>query len=140
VAFFGEGAANDGSFHEFLNLAALWKLPAIFVCEDNKYIISVEKSASTAIQWNTDRAPGYGMAGYRVEHNDPLEVFAAAGDAVARARRGDGPSLIEIKTDRYLGHFQGDAEVYRPKGEAADLREHDPIPALASRLRTQGVL
>jgi TPP-dependent pyruvate/acetoin dehydrogenase alpha subunit len=135
VAFFGEGAANQGSFHESLNLAALWSLPAIFVCEDNKYAISVEKAAATAIPWNADRASAYGMPGYKVEHNNPLEVFSAAGEAVARARRGDGPSLIEVKTDRYLGHFQGDAEVYRPKGEVAELRTHDPIPALATQLR-----
>lgn len=140
VAFFGEGAANQGSFHESLNLAALWKLPVIFVCEDNKYAISVEKTASTAIAWNADRAAAYGIPGYRVEHNDALEVFAAAGEAVARARRGDGPSLIEVKTDRYLGHFQGDAEVYRPKGEVAELRTHDPIPALASQLRGREIL
>ena len=140
VAFFGEGAANQGSFHESLNLAALWKLPVVFVCEDNKYAISVEKTASTAIAWNADRASAYGIPGYRVEHNDPLEVFAAAGDAIVRARSGAGPSLIEVKTDRYLGHFQGDAEVYRPKGEVAELRTHDPIPALASLLRQQGVL
>lgn len=140
VAFFGEGAANQGSFHESLNLAALWKLPVVFVCEDNKYAISVEKTASTSIASNADRASAYGIPGHRVEHNDPLEVFEAAGEAVARARRGDGPSLIEVKTDRYLGHFQGDAEVYRPKGEVAELRTHDPIPALAAHLRELGVL
>src|SRR5437879_5313272 len=140
VSFFGDGAANQGSFHESLNLAALWKLPVIFVCEDNKYAISVEKTDSTAIAWNADRASAYGIHGYRVEHNDPLEVFAAAGEAIAHARQSGGPSLIEVKTDRYLGHFQGDAEVYRPKGEVAELRTHDPIPALASLLRQQGVL
>lgn len=140
VAFFGEGAANQGSFHESLNLAALWKLPVIFVCEDNKYAISVEKTASTAIHSNADRAWAYGIPGCRVEHNDPLEVFEAAGEAVARARNGQGPTLIEVKTDRYLGHFQGDAEVYRPKGEVAELRAHDPIPALAAHLRQLGVL
>jgi pyruvate dehydrogenase E1 component alpha subunit len=139
VAFFGDGAANQGSFHESLNLAALWKLPVIFVCEDNKYAISVEKAASTAITWNTDRAAAYGIPGHRVEHNDPLDVFTAAGEAVARARRGDGPSLIEVKTDRYLGHFQGDAEVYRPKGEVAELRQHDPIPRLATLLRERAI-
>jgi len=140
VAFFGEGAANQGSFHESLNLAALWKLPVVFVCEDNKYAISVEKTASTAIASNADRASAYGIPGRRVEHNDPLEVFEAAGEAVARAREGQGPSLIEVKTDRYLGHFQGDAEIYRPKGEVAELRTHDPIPALAGHLRELGVL
>jgi pyruvate dehydrogenase E1 component alpha subunit len=140
VAFFGEGAANQGSFHESLNLAALWHLPVIFVCEDNSWAISVPKSASTAIASNADRASAYGIPGVRVDHNDALEVFEVAGEAVNRARRGDGPSLIEVKTDRYLGHFQGDAEAYRPKEEVGQLREHDPIPALATHLRERGAL
>jgi len=140
VAFFGEGAANQGSFHESLNLAALWRLPVIFVCEDNSWAISVPKTASTAIPSNADRATAYGMPGVRVEHNDALEVFEVAGEAVARARSGGGPSLIEVKTDRYLGHFQGDAEAYRAKDEVPGLREHDPIPALAAHLRERGLL
>jgi len=140
VAFFGEGATNQGAFHESLNLAALWRLPVVFVCEDNKYAISVEKSESTSIAWNSDRAASYGMPGVLVEHNDALEVFEAAGAAVARARRGEGPTLIEVKTDRYLGHFQGDPEVYRPKGEVEALRKNDPIPKLAAHLRQLGVL
>lgn len=140
VAFFGEGAANQGAFHEALNLAALWKLPVVFVVEDNKYGISVEKSASTAIAFNADRAAGYGMPGVLVEQNDALAVFKAAGAAVARARRGEGPTLIEVKTDRYFGHFQGDPETYRPKGEAKELRQHDPIPALGALVRDLGLL
>lgn len=140
VAFFGEGAANQGTFHEALNLAGLWKLPVVFVCEDNRWAISVPTSASTAIASNADRAASYGMPGISVEHNDPLEVFAAAGEAIMRARRGEGPSLIEVKTDRYLGHFQGDAEVYRPESEAQELRARDPIPALADEMQRRGVL
>jgi pyruvate dehydrogenase E1 component alpha subunit len=140
IAFFGEGAANQGAFHEALNLAALWKLPVVFVCEDNKYGISVEKADSTAIASNADRAAGYGMPGVLIEHNDALAVFEAAGIAIERARRGEGPTLLEVKTDRYYGHFQGDPETYRPKGEVKDLREHDPIPALAALLRQQGLL
>jgi pyruvate dehydrogenase E1 component alpha subunit len=140
VAFFGEGATNQGAFHESLNLAALWRLPVIFVCEDNKYAISVEKSESTSIAWNSDRAAAYGIPGVRVKHNDALEVFEAAGTAVARARRGEGPTLIEVKTDRYLGHFQGDPETYRPKGEVEALRKNDPIPKLGDHLRKLGVL
>jgi TPP-dependent pyruvate/acetoin dehydrogenase alpha subunit len=140
IAFFGEGAANQGAFHEALNLAALWKLPVVFVVEDNKYGISVEKSASTAIASNADRAVAYGIPGVLVERNDALAVFEAAGEAVARARRGEGPTLIEVKTDRYFGHFQGDPETYRPKGEAKELRQHDPIPALAATLRARSLL
>jgi TPP-dependent pyruvate/acetoin dehydrogenase alpha subunit len=140
VAFFGEGAANAGTFHESLNLAARWQLPVVFVCEDNKYAISVEKTVSTAVASNADRAGAYGIPGVRVEHNDALEVFEAAGEAVARGRRGGGPSLIEVKTDRYMGHFQGDPESYRPKGEVDELRRHDPIPALGEHLRRRKLL
>lgn len=140
VAFFGEGASNQGSFHESLNLAALWRLPVIFVCEDNKYAISVEKSESTSVAWNTDRAAGYGMPGVLVDRNDALAVYEAAGEAIARARRGDGPTLLEVRTDRYLGHFQGDPETYRPKGETDELRKHDPIPALGAELRRLGLI
>jgi acetoin:2,6-dichlorophenolindophenol oxidoreductase subunit alpha len=140
VAFFGEGAANQGAFHEALNLAGLWNLPAVFICEDNRWAISVPKEKSTAISSNADRAASYGMPGVSVDNNDAVEVFAAAGEAIDRARRGGGPTLIEVQTDRYLGHFQGDAEVYRPKGEADDLRGHDPIPKLAAAMRERGVL
>ena len=139
VAFFGEGAANQGSFHESLNLAALWKLPVLFVCEDNKWAISVEKSVATAVPRNSDRASAYGIPGVHVDHNDAVEVYAAACEAVARARRGDGPTLIEVKTDRFFGHFQGDAEAYRPKGEVEELHRHDPIPALGAVMKQRGV-
>lgn len=140
VAFFGEGATNQGAFHESMNLASLWKLPVIFVCEDNKYAISVEKADSTSIANNSDRAVAYGMPGILVEQNSALDVFEAAGVAIARARRGEGPTLIEVKTDRYLGHFQGDPEVYRAKGEVDAVRKNDPIPLLAAYLRARGLL
>ena len=140
VSFFGEGAANQGTFHESLNLAALWGLPVLFVCEDNKYAISVEKTDSTAIRSDADRAAAYGIPGIAVTTNDALEVFEASGEAIARARKGGGPTLIEVKTDRYMGHFQGDAEVYRPKNEVGELRKDDPIARLAKHLRTRGLL
>jgi pyruvate dehydrogenase E1 component alpha subunit len=140
VAFFGEGAANQGTFHESLNLAALWQLPAIFVCEDNSWAISVAKDQATAIPSNAARAAAYGIEGIAVEKNDAVAVYEAMAKAVQRARGGAGPTLIEVKTDRYFGHFQGDAEVYRPKGEVPELRAHDPIPALAAELRRQKLL
>jgi pyruvate dehydrogenase E1 component alpha subunit len=140
IAFFGEGAANQGAFHEALNLAAVWKLPVVFVCEDNKYGISVEKSVSTSVASNAVRGAAYGMPGVLVERNDAVEVYAAAGAAIARARRGEGPTLIEVKTDRYFGHFQGDPETYRPKGESAALRQDDPIVRLGARLRAEGLI
>lgn len=140
VAFFGEGATNQGAFHESMNLASLWKLPVIFICEDNKYAISVEKADSTSIANNADRASAYGMPGILIENNNALDVFEAAGVAVARARRGEGPTLIEVKTDRYYGHFQGDPETYRSKDEVAEVRKHDPIPQLAAYLRAHGLM
>jgi len=140
VAFFGEGAANQGAVHESLNLAALWKLPVIFVCEDNKWAISVPKTSATSVAWVADRASAYGMPGIKVAHNDAVEVYEAVAPAIGRARRGEGPSLIEVKTDRYLGHFQGDPEVYRPKDEVSTLRKSDPIPKLAALLKSRGMM
>lgn len=140
VSFLGEGAANQGTFHEALNLAGLWKLPAVFVCEDNGYAISVTKKNSTAVASNAQRASAYGMPGVDVLENDALAVFEAAGEAIQRARKGDGPTLIEVTTHRYLGHFQGDAEVYRAKEEVSALRERDPIVAFAAHMRTVGTL
>lgn len=130
VAFLGDGAANQGAFHEVLNLAAVWKLPVVFVIEDNAWGISVSKKDSTAIQSNANRAAAYGMPGHRVANNDPIAVFAAAGEAIARARAGEGPSLLEIETSRLAGHFMGDAEGYRPEGEKDALFAKDPIPAM----------
>ncbi len=139
VAFFGEGAANQGSFHEALNLAALWKLPVVFVVEDNSYAISVPKHKSTAIASNADRAASYGIPGIYVGENDAIAVYEAAGEAVARARNGEGPTLMEVKTDRYYGHFQGDPELYRPKDEVLRLRENDPIGRLRAYLLESGM-
>lgn len=140
VSFFGEGAANQGVFHESLNLAALWKLPVVFVCEDNSYAISVPKAKSTAIASNADRAQAYGIPGVAIQENDVIAVYEAAGEAVARARRGDGPSLIEVHTDRFLGHFQGDPEVYRDPEEVPRLKQADPILRLREQLLSQGWL
>lgn len=140
LAFFGEGAANQGAFHESLNLAALWKLPVVFVCEDNHWAISVPKARATSIPSVADRAVAYGMPGAHVPHNDALAVFDAAAPAIARARRGEGPTLIEVKTDRYMGHFEGDAQVYRRKDEVSTLRQADPIARLASEMKRLGQL
>ncbi|AXS39829.1 thiamine pyrophosphate-dependent dehydrogenase E1 component subunit alpha [Breoghania sp. L-A4] len=138
VSYLGDGAANQGAFHEALNLAAVWKLGVIFVIEDNSWGISVPKSKSTAVKDNSVRAAAYGIPGVHVADNDTLKVFAAAGDAVKRARAGEGPSLIEIETYRYYGHFQGDPELYRPKGEVAALKAKDPIDRLAKHMVEAG--
>jgi TPP-dependent pyruvate/acetoin dehydrogenase alpha subunit len=134
VSFFGEGAANQGAFHESLNLAALWHLGVVFVCEDNAWAISVPKDKATAIANNSDRAAAYGIPGVLVPDNDPVAIYEAAGEAVSRARRGGGPSLIEVKTDRLFGHFEGDAQAYRSKEELALLQERDAIRAFERRL------
>lgn len=139
VAFAGEGAANQGAFHEALNLAALWKLPMIFIIEDNSWAISVAKQLSTAIPDNSQRAAGYGIPGVRIDENDVLAVYEVVGEAVQRARRGEGPSLIEVKTDRLYGHFQGDPELYRPKDEVPTLKANDPIARLGAQLHEQGI-
>jgi len=138
VAVTGEGAANQGAFHESLNLAALWRLPVVFVVEDNDWGISVPRSASTCVTSNAIRAAGYDMPGERVEDNSVEAVYEAAGRAVGRARAGEGPSLIEVHTLRMWGHFEGDAQGYRP--ELAVVSEHDPIPSYEQRLREAGLL
>jgi acetoin:2,6-dichlorophenolindophenol oxidoreductase subunit alpha len=140
VAFFGEGAANQGAFHESLNLAGLWQLPTVFVCEDNAWAISVPKDKATAIPDNSDRAAAYGMPGVLISDNDPVAVYVAAGEAVARARSGGGPSLIEIKTDRLLGHFEGDPQVYRTPEELETLRERDAVKRFEHQLLDAGTL
>lgn len=138
VAFVGEGAVNQGGWHEAMNLAAVWNLPFVCVIEDNAWGISVAKSAATAVPTNDVRAAAYGIPGTRVEGNDPFAIYAAAGEAIARARRGEGPSLIEVETYRLAGHFMGDAEGYRPEGEKDGLFEKDPIPAMRARLLADG--
>lgn len=138
VSFIGEGAANQGAFHEALNLASVWRLPVVFVIEDNAYGISVAKRDATAVERNSVRAAGYSMPGIFVPDNDPDAIYAAAGEAIARARRGEGPSLLEIETVRLGGHFIGDAEQYRPQTERESLAALDPIPRYRARLIDAG--
>ncbi len=140
VAFFGEGAVNQGAFHEALNLAALWKLPVIFIVEDNAWGISVSKADSTSIKNNAVRAQAYGMPGRFIADNDPIALFDVAGIAIADARAGKGPTLIEVETSRLAGHFMGDAEGYRPEGELDRLKAKDPILVMKNLLLEEGVL
>lgn len=139
VAFIGEGSTNSGAFHESLNLAALWDLPVIVVVEDNKYGISVPKDVATSVESNAIRAKAYGIVGEHIKDNDPLEMYRASERAVKRARAGEGPSIIEIETYRYLGHFQGDAEVYREAGEVEKLKEKDPIKKMREYILAEGI-
>lgn len=138
VAFIGEGATNQGAFHEALNLAAVWNVPFVCVVEDNAWGISVSKAASTSVPRNDVRAASYGIPGHYVEGNDPYRINEVAGEAIARARAGKGPSLIEVETFRLAGHFMGDAEGYRPEGEKDALFEIDPIPRMRQRLLDDG--
>jgi pyruvate dehydrogenase E1 component alpha subunit len=139
VAVTGEGAANQGAFHESLNLAARWRLPVVFVVEDNDWAISVARSASTAVPSNAARAAAYGMPGDRIEDNDVEMIHAAAGAAIDRARRGEGPTLLEVHTVRLWGHFEGDAQAYRGD-ELAVAQTNDPIPLYEATLRADGLL
>ncbi|MBE7556878.1 MAG: thiamine pyrophosphate-dependent dehydrogenase E1 component subunit alpha [Anaerolineales bacterium] len=140
VAFFGEGAANIGAFHESVNLAGVWQAPVVFVVEDNLYAISVPKSVSTSVRSNAERGAAYGIPAVQVDGQDVVAVYEAAGEAIARARRGEGPSLIEAICYRYRGHFEGDAEGYLQQGEKASWKEKDPINILGAQLKAQGWL
>lgn len=139
VCFFGDGAANQGSFHEALNLAAIWRLPVIFVCENNYYGMSMSAAEHLSVANVADRAAAYGMPARIVDGNDVLTVYAAAAEAVSQARDGAGPCLIECKTFRRGGHSADDAQPYRPKDELANWQEKDPIFRLKSMILREGI-
>lgn len=138
VAFFGDGASNQGTTLEALNLAAVWELPAIFVAENNGYAESTSSQWSVAADNIADRAAGFGMPGVIVDGFDFFAVHEAAGEAISRARDGDGPTLIEVKFTRYFGHFEGDQQTYRAT-EVADARERlDCLKKFRSRVVETG--
>jgi TPP-dependent pyruvate/acetoin dehydrogenase alpha subunit len=126
VAYFGDGASNIGAFHEALNLASVWKLPVIFVCQNNRYGEHTRYEKVTAAARVADRASSYSMTGVRVDGNDPFDVYAAARKAVERARAGEGPTLIEAMTFRFHGHVMGDADAYMDPAEKAVAMAADP--------------
>jgi TPP-dependent pyruvate/acetoin dehydrogenase alpha subunit len=134
VSFFGDGASNNGTFHECLNMASLWKLPIVFMCENNLYAITVSCKRSTSVTDIADRATGYGMPGKIVDGNDVEEVYRVTADAVKNARQGGGPTLIEAKTYRHEGHWIGDPQVYRSKKEVSDWKKNDPIEKYEKKL------
>ena len=140
VSFFGDGASNNGAFHESLNLAALWKLPVVYVCENNLYATSVAVWRSTSVPDIGVRGAAYGIPGVTVDGNHVDEVYAAAETAVARARAGLGPTLIECKTYRIRGHFEGDDAFYRTKEEVAEARQRDPIEYWKGRLLAENAI
>src|SRR5690606_24627149 len=132
--FFGEGAANKGDWHEALNLAAIWKLPVIFLCENNLYGVSTHITEVMAIDYVAERASAYGMPGETIYGNDPIPVYEAVSRAAARARRGARPSLVECLTSRRGGHKRDDPGTYRPQEEVEAWFQTDPIPAFRQRL------
>lgn len=140
MCFFGDGATNEGAFHEAVNLAAIWDLPVIFVCENNKYGMSFSTEKSMKVENISDRAAAYGIPGITVEGNDVDAVYAACHDAVQRARQGQGPTLVENITYRWKGHSKSDKNLYRTKEEIEDWKHKDPIVKFENRVIEQGVL
>lgn len=140
IAFFGDGAANEGIFHEALNLASLWKLPIVYLCENNQYGLSTAMHESTAVDRLSRRAAGYDLPGITIDGNDVLAVHEAVAEAVARARAGDGPTLIEALTWRWGEHsMRANLPAYRSDADESAGRERDPLARLHLRLREQGV-
>ena len=138
---FGEGSSNQGDFHEGANFAGVHKLPVIFMCENNKYAISIPVEKQLACKNVSDRAIGYGMPGYTVDGNDPLEVYRVVKEAADRARRGEGPTLIETVCYRLTAHSSDDDDlVYRTKEEVTEAKKNDPVHTFALYLREAGIL
>ena len=140
VCFFGDGANNEGAFHEALNIASVWKLPVVFVCENNKYGMSTSTERSTAVKQIATRALAYDMPGDTVDGNDFSAVAEAVDRAVCRARGGDGPSLIESLTYRWRGHSRSDRNRYRTKEEITAWQEKDPILRMSNMLTEHGIV
>jgi pyruvate dehydrogenase E1 component alpha subunit len=135
LAVFGDGAVNNGAWHEAVNLAAVWKLPVVLLCENNLYGEYTPFAQTSPVPHVADRAAAYGIPAEIVDGQDADEMFRAVRGAVRRARQGGGPSLIEAKTYRFVGHSRTDPATYRPPGELEKWRQRDPIRILASRLQ-----
>ncbi|MBA7695333.1 Acetoin:2,6-dichlorophenolindophenol oxidoreductase subunit alpha [subsurface metagenome] len=140
ICFLGDGATNTTRFHEGVNLASIWKLPIVYVIENNTYAETTPISYAANIANIADRASAYGIPGKTIDGNDVLAVYEALGEAVARARRGEGPTLIECKTCRHYGHYEGDTQTYRTKQEFEECHKRDPIPRFRKKLVEMGVL
>ncbi|MBU7027471.1 MAG: pyruvate dehydrogenase (acetyl-transferring) E1 component subunit alpha, partial [Theionarchaea archaeon] len=139
ACFFGDGASNQGTFHEGVNMAAVWDLPVIFVCENNLYAMGTRQSIAMKVHNISERAAGYGVPGVTVDGNDVMEVYGAAKEAVLRARRGEGPTLIECKTYRHKGHSRFDPAKYRPEPEVEEWMAKDPLILFKVKLLDKGV-
>ncbi|MCK0516706.1 thiamine pyrophosphate-dependent dehydrogenase E1 component subunit alpha [Williamsia sp. DF01-3] len=139
VVNFGDGASNIGAFHESLNLATIWKLPVVFVCQNNKWAEYTPLAGGTSVTDVADRAVAYSMPGVTVDGNDPIALYKASADAIDRARRGEGPTLLEAVTYRFCGHNFGDNGEYIPEDEFAAALEADPVPLYRSRLIAESI-
>lgn len=139
VVNFGDGASNIGAFHEALNLAAVWNLPVIFVCQNNLYAEYTAYDVGTSAKHIADRGAGYSMRSFRVNGNDPVEMYEAARLSVDYARSGHGPTLLEAETFRFRGHTPGDPMEYMPDGHLEEAMAADPVPALRQRLIDEGI-
>jgi pyruvate dehydrogenase E1 component alpha subunit len=139
VVSFGDGATNTGSFHEAANMAALWDLPIVFVCQNNLYAEMTPTADTMKLEHVADRAAGYGMPGVHVDGNDPLAVAAALDEALEKARRGDGPTFIECVTFRFRGHYFGDRMPYIPKDQLEAAMAADPVPRFHRHLVDTGI-
>ena len=137
VCYFGDGASNQGTLHESMNMAAIWDLPCIFVCENNGYAEATSPTYATKVENIADRAAGYGIPGVVVDGQNVIAVYAVARRAVQRARDGEGPTLIEAKTYRYYGHFEGDAMKYRTAEELDSYRQRDPLKVFREEIAPQ---
>lgn len=140
ISFFGDGATNEGAFHEAVNLAAVWNLPVVFVCENNKYGMSMSTALSTKVERLSDRAAAYGIPGITVDGNDLQAVHEAADATIQQARSGGGPSLLEAVTYRWKGHSKSDKNLYRTREEIAEWKDRDPIVAFVDRVTEAGTL
>ena len=140
LAYFGDGATNEGAFHEAVNLAAIWRLPVIFLCENNQYGMSMAQTAATAVARLAERAPAYGIPGSTVDGNAVQDVHDAVTAAVERARAGDGPTLIEALTYRWKGHSKSDKNLYRTRGEIEEWRGRDPVARFEADVLAAGTL
>ena len=138
VCFLGDGASNRGTFHEGINMAACWNLPVIYVIENNLYAQKTRITDTARLTNLADRAAAYGIPDVTVDGNDVIAVYESTYEAVTRARKGHGPTLIECKTYRWHGHFEGDAQTYKPKEEIEEWRKRDPIPAFRKKLIEDG--
>lgn len=140
LSFFGDGASNEGEFHESLNLASIWKLPIVFICDNNQYGMSMAAEKSMNIKHVSERASSYNIPGVTVDGNDVLAVYSTVSEAVQRARAGEGPSLVENLTYRWRGHSKSDRNLYRTPEEIQEWQSHDPIPRFANLLIESKIL